>query len=65
MAPDFVKDNAPNPGFDTNIYKSLIGSLLYLSQWMGPDITVATNWLSRTSNPIQRHWQAAKRCSDI
>ncbi|XP_066477869.1 uncharacterized protein [Tiliqua scincoides] len=61
MVTDFDKDNTPSPMFDTTMYKSLLGSLMYLSQWTRPDIAMVCNLLARASNqPTQRHWLAAK-----
>lgn len=60
MAPDFEKDETPSPMFDPNMYKSLLGSLMYLSQWSRPDTAMACNLLARASSqPMQR--LAAKR----
>jgi hypothetical protein len=43
-------------------YQSLIGSLLYASVSIEPDITVAISHLSRfMSDPSQSHWEQAKR----
>lgn len=62
METDFEKDESPSPMFDTNMYKSLLGSLMYISQWSRSDIAMACNLLARASSqPKQKHWLAAKR----
>lgn len=61
MTSDFDKDDTPSPIFDPDIYRSLVGNLMYLSQWSRLDIAIACNLLSTaTSQPTQRHWPAAK-----
>ena len=43
-------------------YRGLVGSLLYLSNTVRPDITYAVNVLSRHQiNPTENEWQMAKR----
>lgn len=43
-------------------YQEAIGSLLYLSQGTGPDLTYIVNCLSRdNSEPTSEHWAATKR----
>ena len=47
---------------DETDYRSLVGSLPYVSKQTRPDITWITNQLSRhMQNPTQQHWIAAKR----
>ncbi|XP_060548679.1 uncharacterized protein LOC132712152 [Pantherophis guttatus] len=44
------------------LYKSVIGSLLYIAGWTRPDISLTVNVLSRHSeNPTQYHWSGIKR----
>ena len=46
---------------DTSIYRSLIGSLLYLGKQTRPDILNTVNILSRFQEPPGRdHWNAGK-----
>ena len=43
-------------------YSQLIGSLLYISNRIRPDISYAVDRLSRyTSNPSKEHWTALER----
>ncbi|XP_053112171.1 uncharacterized protein LOC128327395 [Hemicordylus capensis] len=50
------------PFEDVELYQSIIGKLLYLSQWSRPDILTAVNILSRfSSKPTKRHWVGVKR----
>ncbi|KAI3641430.1 hypothetical protein MIR68_000560 [Amoeboaphelidium protococcarum] len=55
------------PEFDVDfeqpdVYRSVVGSLMYLLVATRPDIAFAVSELSRAvSRPSQRHWQAAKR----
>lgn len=59
---DFEKLDSSSPECNTEMYRSLVGSLLYLSQWSRLDITAAVNLLVRhVSNPRENHWQAVKR----
>ena len=45
-----------------NLYRSAIGSLLYLSNYTRPDITVAVSIISRkVSCPTQQDWNEVKR----
>src|SRR5699024_5183462 len=45
----------------TKYYRSLIGSLLYISNITRPDICFAVNYLSRfMQNPTKQHWVYAK-----
>ena len=47
---------------DQRIYKSLVGSLLYLAKQTRPDIMFTVNILSRHMNaPINQHWMCGKR----
>ena len=49
-------------GIDETAYRSLVGSLLYVSKQTRPDITWITNQLLRhMQNPTQLHWIAAKK----
>ena len=62
MNVEFQTENVTGPDCDIEMYRSLIGSLLYLSRWSRPDISIAVNLLARNvSKPTERHWQAAKR----
>ncbi len=48
--------------FDCNVYRSVIGSLLYLSTSTRPDISFAVSNVARFSaNPTKRHWIGVKR----
>ena len=47
---------------DQRIYRSLVGSLLYLAEQMRPDIMFTVNILSRHMNaPTNQHWMCGKR----
>ena len=47
---------------DQRIYRSLVGSLLYLAKQTGPDIVFTLNILSRHMNaPTNQHWMCGKR----
>ena len=66
--PDLTKVPVPEPGSDEyyenqNLpYRQIIGSLIYASVTCRPDISYATNLLSRwTANPSKKHFEAAKR----
>jgi hypothetical protein len=49
------------PTVDSTLYKSLVGSLLYLTTTR-PDIMYATNFVSRfMESPKDSHWKMAKR----
>ncbi|XP_060549685.1 uncharacterized protein LOC132712425 [Pantherophis guttatus] len=46
---------------DNTLYRSTIGSLLYIANWTWPDIALPVNLLSRhVSNPTTYHWEAIK-----
>ena len=47
MRVQFEKETITGPECDSELYRSLIGSLLYLSRWSRPDISIAVNLLSR------------------
>ena len=51
------------PGMDEEyLYRSLVGTLIYLYQATRPDLTFAVNILSRFNNCYKaEHWQAAER----
>ncbi|XP_060542425.1 uncharacterized protein LOC132710476 [Pantherophis guttatus] len=50
------------PFIDNKLYRSTIGSLLYIANWTRPDIALAVNLLSRhVSKPTTSHWDAIKR----
>ena len=62
MNVEYEKENITGPECDIDLYRSLIGSLLYLSRWSRPDISIAVNLLSRNvCKPNEKHWQSAKR----
>jgi len=43
-------------------YLSVIGSLMYLSNYTRPDITFVVNLLARySSSPTRRHWNGVKQ----
>ena len=47
---------------DQRIYRSLVGSLLYLAKQTRPDILFTVNILSRHMNaPTNQHWMCGKR----
>ena len=47
---------------DQRIYRSLVGSLLYLAKQTRPDIMFTVNILSRHMNaPTNQHWMCGKR----
>ena len=47
---------------DQELYRGMVGSLLYLASWTRPDISFAVSELSRfVSNPGKPHLEAAKR----
>lgn len=46
---------------EENLFKELVGSLLYLTTCSRPDISHAVSIASRTSQPTQAHWVALKR----
>ena len=47
---------------DQRLYRSLVGSLLYLTKQMRPDIMFTVNILSRHMNaPTNQHWLCGKR----
>ncbi|XP_070810376.1 uncharacterized protein [Pituophis catenifer annectens] len=47
---------------DNKLYRSVIDSLLYISNWSRPDIALAMNLLSRhVENPKEFHWNDVKR----
>ena len=51
-----VKATSEDECVDQHLYQSAIGSLLYLSVSMGPDITYAVSILARfSSSPTQQH----------
>ena len=55
----FDKNSKP---FDENLYRNVIGSLLYLSVLTRPDIAFAVNRLAQFNNcPKETHFGAAKR----
>eukprot|EP00253_Pinus_taeda_P006925 PITA_06925 len=50
-----------NKDFDPSLYKSIVGSLMYLTATR-PDIMFAVSFISRfMERPKEAHWQAAKR----
>eukprot|EP00253_Pinus_taeda_P018634 PITA_18634 len=50
-----------NKDFDPNLYKSIVGSLMYLTATR-PDIMFAVSLISRfMERPKEAHWQASKR----
>ena len=50
-----------NKDFDPSVYKSIVGSLMYLTATR-PDIMYAVSLISRfMEKPKETHWQAAKR----
>ena len=56
---EFDENSKP---FDANLYRKLIGSLLYLSVSSRPDIAFAVNRLAQFNNkPLETHFTAAKR----
>jgi hypothetical protein len=56
-----LSKNDEGPRVDSTLYKSLIGSLLYLTATR-PDIMYAASLLSRfMESPKDSHWKMAKR----
>ena len=56
-----VKDDGEQELVDAKIYRSLVGSLLYVGKQTRPDILNVTNQLSRfLKKPNTTHWKAAK-----
>ncbi|XP_070808217.1 uncharacterized protein [Pituophis catenifer annectens] len=62
MQPEFLKSmyEESEPFTDNKLYRSTIGSLLYIANWTRPDIALAVNLLSR-HKPTISHWNAIKR----
>lgn len=62
MTTDFDKDDSPSTAFDSELYRSLVGSLMYLRNWSRPDISITCNLFAcAASQPTQKHWLVAKR----
>ena len=64
MDPGFITRPEPTDQHFSNntVYRSIIGCLLHISRQTRPDILLAVNILSsHITNPMQRHWNAAKR----
>lgn len=58
---DFDDGQTSEP-YDVNLYKQLIGTMMYLALYTRPDICFAVNYLSRFSEaPDMRHFVACKR----
>ena len=56
-----VKNNGEHLLVDTKLYRSLVGSLLYIGKQTRPDILNVVNQLSRFfKKPDNTHWKAAK-----
>ncbi|XP_070792760.1 uncharacterized protein [Pituophis catenifer annectens] len=61
---DFLKHmNEESETFkDNTLYRSVVGSLLYIANWTRPDSLLAVNLLSRhVSDPEMYHWEGVKR----
>ena len=57
-----VKSVESDVCFDPSVYKSAVGSLLYLSTGTRPDIAFAVSNVAKfSSNPTKQHWTAVKR----
>ena len=57
-----VKATEEEEAVDQQLYQSLVGSLMYLSTCIRPDIAYAVGILARfSSKPNRTHWMAAKR----
>ena len=57
-----VKASEESELADQGFYQSVVGSLLYLSSRIRPDIAFAVNSAARfCSNPTKQHWTAVKR----
>ena len=48
--------------FDSEVYRSAVGSLLYVSTGTRPDIAFAVSMVAKfSSKPTKQHWQGVKR----
>ena len=57
-----LEKSSEQSDIDVTAYRSLVGSLLYVSKQTKPDVTWVTNQLSRhMQSSTQQHWVAAKR----
>lgn len=62
MTLEYEKNDTNSPIFDADIYRSLVGSLMYISNWSRLNIAISCNLLARmSSQPTQKNWLAAKR----
>ena len=62
MSTKLVKAVEDDEMFDRAVYQSAVGSLLYLSTGMKPDIAFAVGNVARfSSNPTKPHWTGVKR----
>ncbi|XP_022007623.1 uncharacterized mitochondrial protein AtMg00810-like [Helianthus annuus] len=56
-----LSKNDPSEEINQNLYRSLVGSLIYLTNTR-PDITFSVNKISQfMERPKQNHWEAGKR----
>ncbi|CAM9355323.1 unnamed protein product, partial [Heterosigma akashiwo] len=64
---DHTVDLTPIPGFkaelsDANMYRSMVGTLAWVPNWMRPELAFTVHKLQRTqNNPEAKHFEAAER----
>ncbi|CAN0146735.1 unnamed protein product, partial [Heterosigma akashiwo] len=64
---DHTAELTPTPGYvcdlkDANRYRSMVGTLAWLSNWTRPELAFAVHKLQRAqSNPELKHFEDAER----